>query len=188
MTQSVRTFIGVPVRCSRKLSAVLTTCREFGRSVHPVAEENIHFTLKFLGTTPAEKIAEISEILQAAVRQIEPFSSEIRGLGAFPHAVRPSIIWAGLRDPAPWVELADAIEPPLSELGFPRENRQFHPHMTLARVRDRPSEELKTWLDQQADTDFGSVDVQSVTLFQSDLSSAGPRHTVLATAPLANSI
>ena len=188
MTQSIRTFIGVPAPCTEQLRAALDSCGELGRSVRPVEKEHLHFTLKFLGSTPAEQIEAVSEALQTAVGGIKSFSSEIRGLGAFPHAVRPSIIWAGLHDPAPWVELADAIEESLTELGFLRENRQFNPHMTLARVRDKPPAELKTWLEQEVETPFGSINVESVTLFQSELSAAGAIHTVLTTAALAESV
>ena len=86
------------------------------------------------------------------------------------------------------MELAEAIEQSLAELGFPRENRQFHPHMTLARVRGKPPAELKIWLEQQTATPFGTIEVESVTLFQSELSAAGASHTVLATAALAEAV
>jgi RNA 2',3'-cyclic 3'-phosphodiesterase len=186
MSQSLRTFIGVPVPTSAALRAVLATCGEFGRAVRPVDAENIHVTLRFLGDTPAGQIAGIGKALQDSVREIEAFSTEIHGLGAFPHLGRPSVIWAGFRESAEWEALADAIEQPLREFGFPPDRQRFHPHVTLARVRSRPPAELKAWVEEQGESPFGSFEVQSVTYYQSELSSNGPRYSVLATAPLAS--
>lgn len=186
MPQSLRTFIGVPVPVSASLRGVLATCGAFGRAVRPVDGENIHVTLRFLGETPAGQVADIAAALRDAVSGIDAFTSEIHGLGAFPHLGRPSVIWAGFREREEWEKLGGAIEQPLRELGFPPDRQRFHPHVTLARVRSRPPAELRTWVEQQAETPFGFVDVQSVTYYQSELSSNGPRYSVLATAPLAS--
>lgn len=184
MSQTLRTFIGVSIPCSDPLRDVLTTCREFGRTIRPVAEQNIHVTLRFLGPTPDSQVADIANALQTALQPVAPFSAALNGLGAFPHLRRPSVIWAGFRDPAPWEDLADRIKRPLRDLGVPRDKQRFHPHVTLARVRGRPPAELRTWLESEADTDFGPIDIHSATFFQSDLDSTGPRYTILATAPL----
>jgi 2'-5' RNA ligase len=77
-----------------------------------------------------------------------------------------------------------ALEKSLEPLGFAREGRAFHPHVTLARIRSRPPAELGALLREQAAREFGSVTIDAVELIQSELGPRGSRYTTLATARL----
>ena len=72
----------------------------------------------------------------------------------------------------------------LQTLGFAREDRPFRPHVTLARIKSRPPEELKTLVLTHEDTDFGEFPVAAIELIQSELRPNGPVYTVLNTVQL----
>ena len=99
--------------------------------------ENQHITLKFLGSTPPDRLPDVLAACASVAGGIEPSELALEGLGVFPSRSRARVLWAGLRDPAATLtraagELDDRLEP----LGYPVEKRRFTPHLTLARFRD----------------------------------------------------
>jgi RNA 2',3'-cyclic 3'-phosphodiesterase len=98
-------------------------------------EPNLHLTLKFLGDVPIERVEAVSRALQRATTGAAPFEMEIRGCGAFPTRGHPKVLWIGISDGPQLPSLHEAIEREVGRLGFPREGRPFHPHLTIARLR-----------------------------------------------------
>ncbi len=152
--------------------------------VSAVSPDNLHVTLKFLGNTPAESRDTIQNQIAESVIGQSPFVLRVAGLGAFPHIDQPSVVWAGLCDVEPLVSLAQRLEAALESLGFARESRPFHPHLTLARVKGRPPCELFELLRQHANTNFGSVEIQAVEFIRSDRERDGARYSTLLSCEL----
>jgi 2'-5' RNA ligase len=97
------------------------------------------------------------------------------------------VIWAGVGDgAAEAVQLHDALEPPLLELGcYRREERQYTPHVTLGRVNgDGGAERLAAALARRADWQGGTTEVGEVHVLSSELTPQGPVYTVLSRAKL----
>lgn len=151
-----------------------------------VAPENFHLTLKFLGGVDEARVTAVAGALHEAAAPHAAFDIEIVGLGAFPSATRPRVLWAGVRaGHDALAALADAVDGALARLGFPREERAFSPHVTLARVREpRRAPALAGALSAAAAQLFGRVVVREATLMRSQLSPRGARYTPLAAAPL----
>lgn len=184
MARTIRSFIAVNLNASRSLRRLLGELSAMGRPVRPVAPDRLHITLKFLGDVPLDSLVPISSALEEAVHGIGPFSLTIRGTGAFPRPERPSVIWAGIEESQPIAVIATNLERCVSELGFPRENRPFRPHATLAYVKAKPPPQLADLLLAHADTVFGTQEVTSVELMQSEPGPTGPRYTPMHTATL----
>jgi RNA 2',3'-cyclic 3'-phosphodiesterase len=148
-----------------------------------VAETNLHVTLKFLGQIDDARVPSLVSALAAAAAGLTGFEVGVRGLGAFPSATRPRVVWAGLDAPQ-LTALANAVDAALASLGFPRESRPFSAHVTLGRVREsrRPNRALAAALGRPVD--FGFLAVSHVSLMRSELSPRGARYTELAAAPL----
>lgn len=182
--KTARTFIAVGLQASPALKRVLERLHDMGKAVRAVDPGSLHLTLKFLGDTPLETIPDIARVVERCAAAEESFTAHLTGLGAFPHADRPSVIWAGMTGAEPVARLAEALEEEVAALGFPKEGRRFHPHVTLARIKFKPSPELRALLAEHQATEFGSLPVQRVSLYQSELGPEGPRYTVLASAPL----
>lgn len=179
----LRTFLAVSVPCPAPLARVLKQLTQMGPALKCSTPRGLHCTLKFLGPTAPQAVTGLSAALPAAVAGCRPFSAELLGVGAFPHDQRPTVVWAGLAAP----ELAD-LQRRLDELaagfGFAPEDRPFHPHVTLARVRHRPPPQLRELLQLHAATRWGSFEVTAVELLKSTPTPAGSRYDVLATAML----
>ena len=108
-------------------------------------------------------------------------------IGAFPNFRRPRVVWMGV-SPEPKLELLHHdVEAAAAKLGFEMDGRPFRPHLTLARVKPRSTEAeiLRALARAAKHIEFTEeLFVESIDLMQSDLSSAGARYRVLASAPL----
>jgi 2'-5' RNA ligase len=147
--------------------------------------EGAHVTLKFIGEVSAEK-AERIRVALAEVRDAGPVELRFRGTGFFPHARRPRVFWAGIEASPNLAALAAEIETRLETLGIPREQRAFHPHLTLARFKSEGGlEELCEAIARRGDVDFGATEAREFHLYESKLQRGGAVYTRLATFPLA---
>ncbi|MEX0717070.1 MAG: RNA 2',3'-cyclic phosphodiesterase [Planctomycetaceae bacterium] len=180
-----RMFVAVGLRATPPLRKIAEELAGLGKAVRALDPDDLHLTLKFLGDTQAEFVPEIARIVETCAATESSFTARIAGLGAFPHADRPSVVWAGLDDAEPLVRMADSLEQKLAALGFPEEARKYHPHVTLARVRFKPPAELGKLLEKHPATAFGDLPVRTLGLYQSELRPEGSRYTVLASAALA---
>ena len=176
---TIRTFIAVKIQPAETLKSALSDLGELGRTVRPVRAANLHVTVKFLGDTEETLIPEIAELLRSAAADVDEFLVGLRGLGAFPSARRPSVVWVGMEEADPLGNIAKRLQPPLKNMGFPREQRKFEPHLTIARVRGRAPEELKNYIAQNASTDYGTELLTSIALYKSELHSTGAQYTAL---------
>jgi 2'-5' RNA ligase len=83
------------------------------------------------------------------------------------------------------IELQESIERSLNPLGFPRENRRFHAHLTIGRVRSAgPQSDLAKLIQEQAAFEAGTTIVDEVVTFASYLDKTGPTYEALGRAPL----
>ena len=180
MSDSIRTFVAVKIPVPSALRPVLRSLATMNWPVAAVSPDHLHVTLKFLGDTPIESRDAIQRQIAELVIGQPPFVLRVVGLGAFPHVDRPSVVWAGLSDAEPLMSLTQRLEMALEPLGFAREPRPFHPHLTLARVKGRPPRELFELLRQHANTDFGTVEIQTVEFIRSDRERDGAHYSTLA--------
>jgi 2'-5' RNA ligase len=180
----LRTFIAVAVPCPAALRPVIRSLGEMGNAVRPVSPDNLHLTLKFLGDTPTEQIEEVVEVLRESTAEITPFEFDLTGVGAFPRPQRPGVVWAGVERGEPLVTVAERLAKRLKKLGFPKERRPLAPHLTLARVRQKPPQLLFDLFEQHAATPFGTVSVAEVAFYQSELRPEGSKYTVLSRVDL----
>jgi 2'-5' RNA ligase len=181
-----------------------------------VRPEGIHLTLKFLGATLAARVPAIADALRAHLHGAPAFELQPRGFDAFHggkraavfrtwresyrHSVR--VIFVGLTgDTEALAALAERLEAALEPLGFPREDRPFFGHLTLARVREDSTREQRerisaamdgfphasdvyTGRRAAQDVPFPALRVASVSLMQSTLQRGGAEYRALATFPL----
>ena len=182
----MRTFIAVRIPATPALTIMLSQLLQL-RPPPKVADVNeLHVTLPFLGETHANQVPQLAAILQDVANVEHAATLTIRGLGAFPKIVHPHVVWAGFEDPAPLMRWNDRLWERCEALGFRREARPYHPHVTLARVKLDPPECLPEFIQQNSAADFGPLTIDRLELFRSDLGPAGPVYTSLASAMLIN--
>ncbi len=127
---------------------------------------NWHLTLRFLG-----KVDEPTyETLLAKLDEAElgpSFSLSFGGLGAFPRAARATVLWLGTDAGSDALGgLAAAIEGAVVEAGFMPEERPFHPHLTLSRIR--PPQDVQSLIESVPSFPLRQA-VDHITVFESIL-------------------
>ncbi|MCX7885631.1 MAG: RNA 2',3'-cyclic phosphodiesterase [Verrucomicrobiae bacterium] len=157
-----------------------------GVKVSWVKASNLHLTLQFLGYVPEEKIPLISASLGRVCAGQEVFEVQVGGAGAFPDVRCPRVIWLGCSDPSGGLQrLAEAVHAEMKQLGFVSERRGFVPHLTLGRIRAPAFDAALTkLLNSLRDCQCGTVRVEAVHLFESQLNPQGSIYRKLSSHPL----
>jgi len=142
---------------------------------------NLHITTKFIGEWPEERLPELQAALSVLPVRLE-IEVVVAKVGFYPHERSPRVFWCGVE--APGLEaLATHTDAATASLGVGRENRAYSPHLTLARIKDRP--DLRPLLNAigPGELDFGRFTARSFFLYRSQLRPTGSVYTKLAEFP-----
>jgi 2'-5' RNA ligase len=184
----VRTFVAVNLSAGGRAalhSATEPLRRALGRSVSWVAEPALHVTVKFLGDRPDDFARRLAEGLAQRVERLRSTAIELRGVGAFPSLARPRVLWIGVAPNPVLSQLYHEVDTASAELGVPSEERPFHPHVTVGRVRDRARVDGTALAAAAAAVSFHAVErVSTVDIMESVLGPGGARYRVLSVVPL----
>ena len=189
MKPTLRTFVAVEISSAvRQRAAVLIEqLRASPVDVKWVEPHNQHMTLEFLGEVPTKETPRVCEAVQRGAAKVEPFELVVCTAGAFPTADRPRTLWLGTSDgEAQMIELHRHVEHALAKLGYRKQHRRFHPHLTLGRVRrGGPGvKQLGDLVQQNADFHAGRLTVSQVVVFSSQLARGGPTYDALCRGKL----
>lgn len=158
---------------------------ELARQLRFVRTDQLHLTLAFLADLASGDVETLLDAARRAAATSAPFAWRLRGLGGFPRADRARVVWLDVdvgRDDV--LALGTALRTELIDAGLPVEDRPFHPHLTLARVR-RGTIALPSEAGSDAPgIDGGEARTHVVEVVRSDLGEGGARHTTLARWPL----
>jgi RNA 2',3'-cyclic 3'-phosphodiesterase len=183
----MRLFAAVPIPdpAREQILRLLAHLRQCDWPVRWVHDEGVHLTLKFFGEVAPERLEVISEAIRFAADGAGPLPLKLGNLGAFPTRSRPRILWVGI-EPDPSLELLqDRIERGCEAIGFPPEGAPFQPHVTLGRVREGQRIPVRG-LDEHGDCfDPVSFVAQELVLYESVLTTGGPRYESRLTLDLA---
>jgi len=184
----LRTFIAIELDDSvrKALARTVNTLAALDDAVKPVAQENLHLTVKFLGETAEALVADVLGALEGVAGNLAPFELDVAGLGAFPGTSRPRVIWAGCKGPPGVLEkLARDVDRCTRFPGTKNEKRPFAAHVTLGRLRRRNGHDasaLTRAVNDARSSSWGSTEVNGLSFFMSELSRSGPRYTLLGRA------
>jgi 2'-5' RNA ligase len=187
----MRLFVAleIPEAVRENLAAIRENFSSIASKLRWVPPENLHVTLKFIGSVPAEKLEAIIEALRR-VRVDKSVKLNISGVGGS----AAGVYWAAI-EPCPALEkLAADIDQRLQPLGIANENRAFHPHVTVARFKDRGILKKTNELTQQnaiqgdgrrLKWDFGSMTPTEFHLMESKTLPSGPIYSKVQSFPFA---
>jgi 2'-5' RNA ligase len=145
----------------------------------------VHLTLKFLGDVDDDRAREIAAMLGMVAAEHEPFDLRLTSVGGFPSLQRPRVVWLGIEARQELLELQQGLEDALAALGFERETRRYHPHVTLGRVRRGRTIDATELLKLARQTDVaGSWRVRHVDLMRSRLKPTGAEYETVASERL----
>lgn len=179
----MRTFVAIDLDSDikKRISAFVAELRPRSRGIKWVEPGGMHLTLKFLGEIPEDAVSDVKEALEKIAANHKPFRLKLKGTGYFPPVRKsPRVLWVGVEAETVIFQLQSEVERQTERLGFPCEERKYHPHLTLGRVKNSSGvEEVLPFLEQAREKEFGEMTVKRITLFRSVLKPSGAEYTVL---------
>ncbi len=187
---TTRTFIAIPANDGvyARALATIDELRPLTDNVRWVAPDNLHWTLQFLGDVEDVTLYEICRDVARVCESTEPFELSALAVSAFPTIEKPRNIWLGAGQGGDELcQLQDGVEDRMAKLGFRPERRHYTPHLTIGRVQQgsHGGATLSERLAALTDFDGGTMEVDEVIVYGSELSREGPTYHVIGRAPLA---
>jgi RNA 2',3'-cyclic 3'-phosphodiesterase len=147
--------------------------------------ENLHLTLKFLGEIKTSRLTSLSTATASAVADLRSFQVTIEETGVFPKHGPPRVLWIGVKDElGRLADLQARLEDECAKQGFTRDERAFHPHLTLARLRKPQGARELALAHKELHFKPIEVTVSELLVIRSELSSTGSKYTVISRHPL----
>ncbi len=174
----VRAFVAIDLspEIREQLREVEEAIRKSRARLNLVDPSIIHITVKFLGEIQPGRVGLITEALKEI--KLEPFNISITGISTNNNR-NPRIVWGTVEDRGECNLLFGRVETALAALGFPREQRGFTPHATVARVKEfDPS--LMQAIRPYSSKILGESRIPGFSLKKSTLTPAGPVYETLS--------
>lgn len=136
------------------------------RWVYP---ENFHITLTFLGSRNDSELPALEQALQKVCSQYTPFDLKIEDISGFADEDHARVLWLGVQNKRYLGEFKQALDQELQAQGLlpTREDHDFAPHLTVARLRNPHS--VRDLISPLKRKSFGKLHVQEIVLYESHL-------------------
>ncbi len=174
----MRLFVGIPIPASAR-AALWNRWKETAKTINSEARIRAvdpslyHITLKFIGEVPEGNVRKIASALESV--EFTGYTVELAGIGGFPSPRHARVIWAGVRRGAGEIRrIHDAVDAALGKVGLREEMQEFHPHVTLARVKNGYVDVGRS--DNEAIAEFTAT---AFALFRSVLTPEGPHYSII---------
>lgn len=183
-TDIIRTFFGfdLPRAVSDRAAGLRTLVDDPKKAVRWVRGRNIHLTLRFLGATPRSAVDDIAAAIQTQLQTFPSFEIVVRGTGVFPAPTRPRALWMAVEGATDrLLELEQAIHQGVEPIGFPREERNYLPHITLGRVHYPQKITPDVTMFLNAHYEPVECSLKALHLYESRMGDSGLNYVRLAT-------
>jgi 2'-5' RNA ligase len=147
-----------------------------------VEPDSYHVTLRFIGEVDNGQAADIGA--QLAELAAPSFDLELSGIGQFNTGGRPRVVWVGVQSSPALSHLARKIDRAIAAAGLPPEDRNFAPHVSIARLRNAAMPRVARYLSEHALFRASIFTVKHFTLFESLQGNDRPVYVPLADYPL----
>ena len=180
-----RLFIGIPAGREIKpiLSDIQSSIELNSGQIRWVPPENIHITLLFLGTVAIDDISKLTKALEVGL-DLNHFRASIEKIGVFPSVQHPKILWFGIGNGSQkMITLHKQAAKAAAAFKMDKKKGIFIPHITIGRVGQSCGKiDVLPFLKYVYSP--VELDVNSVTLYESQLIPKGAEYKILTTFPL----
>lgn len=179
---AIRSFISfeTPDEIRDRMFEFQSNLRESGADGRWEPKEKFHATIKFLGNVDENQLPTIISTIEQTVKQFNSFEITYLQLGCFPNLNRPRVIWIGCENrDGTLAILKNSLDDMLLQYGFEREEREFHPHVTLGRVKSGKGLNNLTPLLQSLTFEPSRFQCREILLMKSVLKPQGSVYSVL---------
>ncbi|MHA1910671.1 MAG: RNA 2',3'-cyclic phosphodiesterase [Candidatus Kariarchaeaceae archaeon] len=186
-----RVFIGIKLKNTETINEITLFQSNFNKIkiVKLVKSINLHLTMKFLGDVTMKQLDDIKGSLTNF--KIEPFNALLKGATAFPKVNYPRTLIITISEGSEeLISIQKEIDVLLYQVGFAKEKRKFHPHLTIGRVKQKkgtgkaPIENIIQIINDNQDHLFGAFEVNEIALIESTLTPEGSIYKDLEVYPI----
>ena len=173
-------------RCQEAVAAIAP-----GARVSWARRDALHLTVRFFAEIDDERAVALQARVAETMEEGGAVDLPLARVGGFPRLTAPRVLWIGppegwmnSRDGTRLTVIAQAIDQACDLLGLPEEDRRWSPHITLARVKDGERSVGNAVREVSPAAPTTALRADHVTLYKSEPSPAGVRHTRLWTVPV----
>ena len=181
-----RIFVAVDISADarRKAAAYISGLRnEFSDlKIGWDKSEKLHLTLKFLGDIDEEQLSALENVVENVKDRFSSFNLQISETGVFPSERNARVLWLGVKGEVETLKKINAVlETECEKIGFKKENRNFTPHLTIARIRE--PQKTKKLIQKHLENKFepAGFEVSEIVIYESVLQPAGSIYQKLKT-------
>ena len=178
-SRRIRCFVGIAYRPSKEFNKFAQSLAQLNASessrLRMTADENLHITLKFLGSVEETHLAVIENTLQQIATRHKRLGLGRRGIGKFKNS-----IWVGAETTPELLALVGELNMAFATLGISQAEEKYVPHITVARHKQLDEghfAKLKTAFGSEL---FKEFNAPTITLFRSDTLPKGARYTAIS--------
>ena len=184
-----RIFIAVDIsEAARRAAAshVESLRREFSAlRVGWERPEKLHLTLKFLGDTAENQLAEVEEAVARAAAELDEFDLRLGAPGVFPNERGGRVLWIGVEDEkSNLARIAGRLEDGCGKIGFAKERRGYRPHLTIARLKEPAASRGLVRRHLEALIEPVGLKISEIVIYESSLQPTGSIYRKLKTFAL----
>ena len=184
-----RTFLAIQIPTGTEYPALVEKLKKnltHEKFINYCRPENIHLTLKFLGSTPVDDIPTIIEACQKVAKKHQPFTMDFDRTGLFGSNRVPRVLWLGMNNqPQALFDLEEDLLDAFDALGYMRDRQNFVPHLTVCRIKSLVDkkffQQIYNGIEQKT---YLHTDVKELIYYQSFLQPTGPFYKILKRFPL----
>ena len=145
------------------------------KRINWVKPDNIHLTLKFIGSTPNEDIPKIIDAVGDMLKNHKSFTMDFNRTGIFGSRYAPRVLWLGMQNtPQELYDLEEDTLKAFDNIGYLRDRQNFVPHITLGRIKElcekQYFQKIVSGIEQKS---YIKQEVNEIILFQSILRPEG---------------
>ena len=169
-SETIRSFLAIELD-QELVPKILDVQKEFKKTnanIKYVPSKNMHFTLKFFGNI------DFADAVNKVIKNYSSFDLNIKKCGCFPNKNVIKVLWFGLDEGSPIINLQKDLDKEFRKLGFKKE-RNFISHLTIGRVKSpKNKKEIRQTIEKLENIEIGNFTVSKICLKKSTLTPQGP--------------
>jgi len=148
---------------------------------------SMHITLKFIGEFKLNHNNLIKRDLQKNLYGLGEIEISFKKIRSFPNLSNPRVVWIGMNSPSQLLRLAHTVDFIVNNYGYPREKRDFSPHLTIGRIRKAIPKKEREIIGQSIgnyrNTEVDPCTIDKLSFIKSILTPKGPIYSTLFEIP-----
>jgi RNA 2',3'-cyclic 3'-phosphodiesterase len=187
MQKEIRAFIALEIspELREELKKVQKKLKQLSGEIMWIPKENMHITVRFLGNISKDQIKNVEQLTERVAKKLKSFPISLGVLGVFPYISDPKVLWAGISSGYNQVtQINTLLSKELNSMKLKVEDRHFHPHITLARIKSIKNKSILAELIDTIKLTTVNEEINKLILYKSELNPEQVTYTKISEAPL----